>query len=42
VARIEKLDAPVTSAMGLLYADDCLYVDGEGPKGLGIYRLRAQ
>jgi putative heme-binding domain-containing protein len=42
VAQIERIDQPVTSAMGLLYADDYLYVDGEGPKGLGIYRLRAR
>jgi putative heme-binding domain-containing protein len=42
VQQIESIDQPVTSAMGMLYADDCLYVDGEGPKGLGIYRLRAK
>ena len=42
VAQIERIDQPVTSAMGLLYADDYLFVDGEGPKGLGIYRLRAR
>jgi putative heme-binding domain-containing protein len=42
VERIEPIDQPVTSAMGLLYADDYLYVDGEGPKHLGIYRLRAR
>jgi putative heme-binding domain-containing protein len=40
VALIEPIDQPVTSAMGMLYADGCLLVDGEGPKGLGIYRLR--
>jgi putative heme-binding domain-containing protein len=42
VDKIERIDQPVTSAMGLLYADGCLYVDGEGPKHLGIYRLRAK
>jgi putative heme-binding domain-containing protein len=41
-AQIERLDQPLTSAMGMLYADDYLFVDGEGPKGLGIYRLRAR
>ncbi len=42
VEQIETIDQPLTSAMGLLYADDYLFVDGEGPKGLGIYRLRAE
>jgi putative heme-binding domain-containing protein len=41
LAKIERLDAPVGSAMGLLYADNCLFLDGDGPKGWGIYRLRA-
>ena len=39
-ARVEKLDVPVTSAMGLLFAFDSLYVNGKGPEGLGLYRLR--
>jgi putative heme-binding domain-containing protein len=39
-ARVEKLDAPVTSAMGLLFAFDGLYVNGEGLEGPGLYRLR--
>ena len=39
-ARVEKLDVPVTSAMGLLFAFDSLYVNGEGPQGWGLYRLR--
>jgi putative heme-binding domain-containing protein len=42
LSRIERLDAPVGGAMGLLYADGCLFLDGSGPKGWGIYRLRAQ
>jgi putative heme-binding domain-containing protein len=40
--KIERLSTPVTSAMGLLYADDSLFVDGSGPQGWGLYRLRAQ
>jgi putative heme-binding domain-containing protein len=40
VARIETIDAPVGSAMGLLYAFDRLYVSGVGPEGDGLYRLR--
>jgi putative heme-binding domain-containing protein len=42
LSKIERLDAPVGSAMGLLYADGCLFLDGDGPKGWGIYRLRAR
>jgi putative heme-binding domain-containing protein len=42
LSTIERLDSPVGSAMGLLYADNCLFLDGSGPKGWGIYRLRAQ
>jgi len=41
LTKIEPLDAPVGGAMGLLYADNCLFLDGSGPKGWGIYRLRA-
>lgn len=40
VAKIEKLAAPVTSAMGLLFAFDSFYVTGKGPLGFGLYRLR--
>ena len=40
LARIEKIAAPVTSAMGLLFAFDSLYVNGMGPQGFGLYRLR--
>ena len=39
VKTTEKIDLPVGSAMGLLYAFDSLYVNGAGPDGLGIYRL---
>ena len=42
VSRIEPIDQPVTSAMGLLYAEQSLFVNGHGPKGTGIYRLRAK
>jgi putative heme-binding domain-containing protein len=41
VAQIERIDQPVTSAMGLLYTDHSLFVNGHGPKGTGVYRLRA-
>src|SRR5438477_6460030 len=40
VENVEKLAQPVGSAMGLLYAFDSLYVNGKGPDGLGLYRLR--
>ncbi len=39
-AAIKRIDRPTGSAMGLLYAFDSLYVDGDGPKGFGVYRLR--
>ncbi len=39
VARTEKLTAPVRAAMGLLYAHESLYLNGHGPKGVGLYRL---
>jgi len=41
LSMIEPLNVPVGSAMGMLYADDYLFLDGKGPKGWGIYRLRA-
>ena len=41
VARIERIHSPVTSAMGLLYANHGLFVNGHGPNGTGIYRLDA-
>jgi len=40
VEKVEKVALPVGSAMGLLYAFDSLYVNGRGPDGLGLYRLR--
>jgi putative heme-binding domain-containing protein len=42
LSKIERLDAPVGEAMGLLYADGSLFLDGHGPNGWGIYRLRAR
>ncbi len=40
VANVEKLGLPVRAAMGLLYAFDSLYVNGTGPQGYHLYRLR--
>jgi glucose/arabinose dehydrogenase len=40
VEKVEKVAMPVGSAMGLLYAFESLYVNGRGPDGLGLYRLR--
>ncbi|MDQ6632416.1 MAG: c-type cytochrome, partial [Verrucomicrobiota bacterium] len=40
ISGLEKIDLPVGSSMGMLYAFDSLYVNGSGPEGLGIYRLR--
>ena len=40
VAKKEFIPQPVGSAMGLLYAFDSLYVNGKGPQGLGLYRLK--
>jgi len=39
VKTIEQIDAPIHSAMGLLYAHKSLYVTGHGPQGTGLYRL---
>src|SRR5688572_10445104 len=39
VANIEKIEAPIRYAMGLLQAFDSLYVNGIGPQGSGLYRL---
>lgn len=39
VGNVEKIEAPVSYAMGLLQAFDSLYVNGIGPKGPGLYRL---
>lgn len=38
VAAIDKVDLPITEAMGLLHAFGSLYVNGAGPKGFGLYR----
>ncbi len=40
VEKVEPLNTPVGAAMGMLYAFDSLYVSGQGPKGIGLYRLR--
>jgi len=40
IVKMEKIDLPVTSSMGMLYAFESLYVSGNGKNGLGIYRLR--
>jgi len=40
VEKIEKIDLPISEAMGLLYAFDSLYIDGAGPKGYGLYRCK--
>jgi putative heme-binding domain-containing protein len=37
---VERLEAPVTAAQGLLVAFDSLYVSGRGSQGVGLYRLR--
>jgi len=42
VAKIESINQPVGQAMGLLYAEKSLFVNGNGPKGLGLYRLREE
>jgi putative heme-binding domain-containing protein len=39
VPKVEKIDAPIHYAMGLLQAFDSLYANGIGPNGLGLYRL---
>jgi putative heme-binding domain-containing protein len=40
IAKLETIDLPVSGAMGLLYAFDSLYVNGQGPDGYHLYRLR--
>jgi putative heme-binding domain-containing protein len=42
VAKIERIDQPVYNAMGLLYDGHTLFVNGEGPQGIGLYSLRAK
>lgn len=38
--KIETLDLPLGDAQGLLWAFDSLYVNGKGPSGAGLYRVR--
>jgi putative heme-binding domain-containing protein len=40
VAKVETIDLPITGAMGLLCAFDSLYVNGRGPDGYHLYRVR--
>jgi putative heme-binding domain-containing protein len=40
IEKMEKIDVPVGAAMGLLYAFDSLYVGGNGPEKLGLYRIK--
>lgn len=40
IAKMEKIDLPVWSSMGMLHAFDSLFVSGNGNNGLGLYRLR--
>jgi putative heme-binding domain-containing protein len=40
IERLEKIDVPVGSAMGLLCAFDSLYVSGNGPDKLALYRIK--
>jgi putative heme-binding domain-containing protein len=37
--QVEKIQAPVGDAQGLVYAFGSLYVNGKGPAGAGLYRL---
>jgi putative heme-binding domain-containing protein len=39
--RLEPLDLPFRATMGLLCAFDSLYLNGQGPQGLGLYRAPA-
>lgn len=39
ISKMEKIEAPVSYAMGLLHAFESLYVNGIGPEGSGLYRL---
>jgi putative heme-binding domain-containing protein len=40
IEKLEKIDVPVGAAMGLLYAFDSLYVSGNGPEKLALYRIK--
>jgi putative heme-binding domain-containing protein len=36
----EILNLPVSEAMGMLFVDNVLYINGKGSKGFGLYRCR--
>jgi hypothetical protein len=38
IEKIDPIDVPVSAAMGMLWAFDSLYVNGQGPDGQAIYR----
>ena len=38
IQNFERVQVPVSDAMGMLWAFDSLYVSGNGPQGRGIYR----
>jgi putative heme-binding domain-containing protein len=38
LTKVERLDLPCTDAMGLLYASNSLFLDCNGPQGVGLYR----
>ena len=40
VEATEKLNLPISEAMGLLWAFDHLYVNGAGPEGFGLYKCK--
>ena len=40
IANLENLNVAIGGAMGLLYTSDALYVNGQGPQGYHLYRLR--
>lgn len=40
MAKMESIDLPIKGAMGLLHAFDSLYVNGAGPDGYHLYRVR--
>jgi putative heme-binding domain-containing protein len=39
VSKVDHIEHPIGQAMGLLYADHSLFVNGKGPNGTGVYRL---
>jgi putative heme-binding domain-containing protein len=42
VANIQKLDLPLSEAMGLLHAFGHLYVNANGPQGFGLYKCKEE